>query len=257
MFKINFFMRKRMGTSLDQFSNYWRERHGPYAMSGRTSTLGMNRYVQNHLTLTPQSASVSAKTGPGEAPFEGICQIWFDSEEAVLKTRASADGARATEDLVSDERSFIDLHDSAIRFYREEVLIDRLPGSGAHKLVIGAYLRDADGAARVRSRIAAILDRIDRQSTGPVRAVYNIGLDSPANAQLRKPRGNDRDAFDCALELWFADYASIACAIEEDGGLLSSVMAALDPDLGEGGVSAWIAQERIMVGGDIEVSVAA
>lgn len=186
MFKINFFMRKRADISLDQFSNYWRERHGPYAMSGRTATLEMNRYVQNHLILTPQSASVSAKTGSGEVPFEGICQIWFESEEAVMKTRSSADGARATEDLVSDERNFIDLHDSAIRFYREDILIDGFPGSGAHKLVVGVYLRQADNAARVQSRIAAIVGRTDRRSGGPVRAVYNVGLDFAGQREAQR-----------------------------------------------------------------------
>lgn len=83
------------------------------------------------------------------------------------------------------------------------------------------------------------------------------GWISPANEKLREPRGNDRDAFDCALELWFDDYAAIARAIEEEAGLLSRVMAAIGGEVGAADVSAWIAQERIMVGGHIEVSAAA
>lgn len=254
--KVNFFMRKRPDRSLDQFSNYWRENHGPFAMHGRTERLGMRRYVQTHMTVTPLADALSRLTGTGVAPFEGICQIWFDSEEAILKSRSSADGAAATNDLVSDERNFLDLPHSEIRFFREECCVDGVAGSGSHKVIVGLKLKDIGQMETLGREVAGILARRQAQGWDVARAVQNFGLDTPANEKLRVPRGNDRDAFDYALELWFDDYASLARATAPDG-LLPAIMVPLRAHRRGDEIAAWIAQERIMIGGEVPLAAAA
>lgn len=249
MLKMNFCMRKRPDRSLNEFSNYWREQHGPYAMSGRTARLGMRRYVQNHQVVTPLAKALADLVGPATEPFEGVCQLWFDGEDAVLKTRASADGAAATRDLVEDERNFLDLPNSAIRFYREEGCVSGVAGSGAHKVVLGVSLKDSRDAILLGKQVATALEsRAD--GAGIARAVQNYGLDTPANEKLREPRGSDRDGFDYMLELWFADYASLSAGVVAEGGILARLVSILRRYSDGGQMAAWIAEERVMIGGE-------
>jgi hypothetical protein len=257
MLKLNFCMRKRSDRTLDQFSNYWREQHGPYAMGGRTTRLGMRRYVQNHLVVTPLAEPLARLIAPAMAPYEGICQLWFDGEDAVLRTRSSADGAAATQDLVDDERNFLDLPACAIRFYREDCFLDGVAGSGAHKVVLGVSVKEGGDLALLGSRVGEVLTRRAAATHGVTRAVHNFGLDTPANDKLRAPRGSDHEGFDYLLELWFGDYACLSAAVLADDGLLSRLVAILRRD-GEGGrMSAWIAAERIMIGGEELLATAA
>lgn len=256
MLKLNFCMRKRPDRSLNEFSNYWREQHGPYAMSGRTARLGMRRYVQNHRVVTPLAQSLTDLVGPAMPPFEGICQLWFDSEAAVLKTRASADGAAATRDLVEDERNFLDLENSAIRFYREEACIGGVAGSGAHKVVLAGSLKDAGSITLLGRQVSSVL--LERGAdTSVTRAVQNFGLDTPANDRLREPRGNDRRGLDYILELWFADYAAMSASVLAQDGILARLVAVLRTCCDQGEIAAWIAEERVMIGGEDLLSAAA
>lgn len=257
MLKLNFCMRKRPDRTLDQFSNYWREQHGPYAMGGRTTRLGMRRYVQNHLVVTPLAEPLARLVEPAMAPYEGICQLWFDGEDAVVRTRSSADGAAATQDLVSDERNFLDLPACAIRFYREESLRDGVAGSGAHKVVLGVSVRDGGDVALLGRQVAETLTAREAAAHGVTRAVHNFGLDTPANAKLRAPRGSDREGFDYLLELWFGDYASLSTAVLAEDGLLVRLAAILRRHGKDGQMSAWIAAERIMIGGEELLAAAA
>jgi len=255
--KVSFFMRKRPDRSLDQFSNYWRENHGPYAMSGRTDRLGMLRYVQNHMITTPLSDALAHRVGAGVPPFEGVCQIWFESEDAILRTRSSADGTRATGDLVNDELNFLDLRQSEIRFYREEHCIDGIAGSGAQKLILGLKMSDPGRAEGLGHDVGDILAGVQDEDRHIARAVHNFGLDTPANEKLRAPRGNDRDAFDYFLELWFRDYAALARAVHEPAGVLQAIVKSVRAYQRGNEVAAWIAQERIMIGGEARMRAAA
>ncbi|CAH1655666.1 MULTISPECIES: EthD domain-containing protein [unclassified Chelatococcus] len=255
MLKLNFCMRKRPDRSLNEFSNYWREQHGPYALSGRTARLGMRRYVQNHLVATPLAEPLARLVAPALAPYEGICQLWFDGEDAVLETRSSADGAAATQDLVDDERRFLDLPNCAIRFYREEFCIDRVAGSGAHKVVLAMSLEHAGNAGLLGRQVAKALLR--EPAAGISRAVQNFGLDTPANGKLREPRSNDRAGFDYLLEIWFADYASMAASVEARGAVLPRLASILRSYCQNGQMCGWIAEERVMIGGEDFRAVAA
>lgn len=255
--KVSFFMRKREDHSLDQFRNYWRENHGPYAMSGRTDRLGMRRYVQNHMVETPLSGTLADTVGGAVPPFEGICQIWFDSEDAILKTRSSTEGAQATQDLVNDERNFLDLLQSEIRFYREECCIDGMAGSGAHKVVLGLKAGDPGRMADLGRAVGALLSSEQGKDRQIARAVQNFGLDTPANDKLRAPRGNDRDAFDYYLELWLRDYAALVQALREPDGIMSAIVARVREYQRGNEITAWIAQERVMIGGEAGMRLAA
>ncbi len=86
MFKIHIWLRKKNEMSAKEFQRYWIENHAPIARDGYPALKG---YVVNVVTRVPQ----------GEAPYDGVAELWWDSRDdfsADMKTEAAA---RGTEDL--------------------------------------------------------------------------------------------------------------------------------------------------------------
>ncbi len=89
--------------SLDEFSRYWRDVHGPI---GRRIP-GLRRLVQSHAVPHP----------PGMSPpsFDGMAELWFD-DMAALKAATRSPEWRAS---TADEVNFIDETRTAL-FLTEE-----------------------------------------------------------------------------------------------------------------------------------------
>jgi uncharacterized protein (TIGR02118 family) len=75
MIKVIELIKRKEGMSLEDFSRYWEEEHGP--LIARIIP-NLRRYVQNH----------PIKLGSGEPPIDGIAELWFDDFES---WRESAD----------------------------------------------------------------------------------------------------------------------------------------------------------------------
>ena len=91
--------------------------HGPLAAS-LAPVLGVRRYIQVHTTPGPVSQALAASRGAPE-PFDGVAELWFDSVEELMAATGSTEGAAAGEQLLTDERRFIDHARSPI-FLAEE-----------------------------------------------------------------------------------------------------------------------------------------
>ena len=89
--------------TLDEFSRYWREVHGPI---GRRIP-GLRRLVQ--------SLAVPHATDMGPPDFDGMAELWFDDLSALAAARRSPEWKASTE----DEANFIDPTRSAV-FVTEE-----------------------------------------------------------------------------------------------------------------------------------------
>src|SRR2546426_10611200 len=77
MLKLVYCITRRPGMSLEEFSRYWRDVHGPI---GRRIP-GLRRLVQSH--PVPQ---------PGDLPapaFDGMAELWFDDMVALEVARQS------------------------------------------------------------------------------------------------------------------------------------------------------------------------
>ena len=61
------FIKRKPGMSPEEFSQYWREVHGPLALA----LPGMRRYVQCHV--------VPSAYEKGEPAYDGVAQIWFET----------------------------------------------------------------------------------------------------------------------------------------------------------------------------------
>jgi uncharacterized protein (TIGR02118 family) len=115
--KLVFCVRRRADVAEAEFHRYWREVHGPLAVS-LAPILGIRKYVQAHTTPGPVGAALAASRGAPE-PFDGIAELWFDSVEELIATAGSTEGAAAGDQLLTDERRFIDHARSPI-FLAEE-----------------------------------------------------------------------------------------------------------------------------------------
>jgi hypothetical protein len=114
MIRLVFCLRRRPELSLEEFHRTWLDDHAPLVASLR-STLGIARYTQSHRIPDHVTEQRMANARGGmEAPYDGVAELWWESEAdfvAAANTKAGRDAARA---LVDDERRFIDLANSPL-----------------------------------------------------------------------------------------------------------------------------------------------
>jgi uncharacterized protein (TIGR02118 family) len=92
MIKLVYCITKKSGLTDDQFFHYWKNVHGP--IGARIPNL--RKLVQSHRLIVEGD-----KYSPD---YDGIAELWFDSEEALLAARQSPEW-QASRD---DEANFID-----------------------------------------------------------------------------------------------------------------------------------------------------
>lgn len=118
MIKLVFCARRRSELTREQFSDYWRNHHGPLFQQHAQRYRAL-RYVQNHTLGGPVNDAMRASRGSAE-PYDGVGEIWWQSVEdflAVVRDPAMADLRKL---FVEDESRFVDLARSAV-FFTEEV----------------------------------------------------------------------------------------------------------------------------------------
>ncbi len=110
MIKLTYCLHRLASLSRAEFQQYWRETHAPLVAVAREA-LGIRRYIQQH---TVDSAIGAANNegrgipyGDGE-DFDGVAELWFDSEEAVAAAVATEAGQKHARILFEDEANFID-----------------------------------------------------------------------------------------------------------------------------------------------------
>ena len=122
MLKITFCLVRKAELTRKEFQLYWREHHAPLVAAAREA-LGIKRYVQCHTVRTSVDAAVRTGRGMPEDDYDGVAELWFDSEEALIATFGDPEGARHGAILLEDEGKFIDFARSRIFFGKENVVI--------------------------------------------------------------------------------------------------------------------------------------
>src|SRR4029453_8760547 len=107
MIKLVYCFAKRADLSVEEFSRYWHEVHGPIG----SRIPGLRRLVQSLAIRDSRDAFA-----PG---FDGMAGLWFDDVEALLRARTSPEWKAAT----SDERHFIDPDRTAYFVSEERVIV--------------------------------------------------------------------------------------------------------------------------------------
>jgi uncharacterized protein (TIGR02118 family) len=126
--KLTFCLRRLPTLSLAEFQDYWLNRHGPLVRRLQP-VLGMLRYEQLH-RLAGDLADGIRRVRDAPEPYDGVAELWWESEEAYRAARREPEAREAGRVLLADEAKFIDLPRSPIWLNREEVIypaLGRLP----------------------------------------------------------------------------------------------------------------------------------
>jgi uncharacterized protein (TIGR02118 family) len=114
MVKVVYCITKKRGLTDEQFFHYWQNVHGP--IGARIPKL--QRLVQSRRIVIPEDAHV--------ADYDGVAELWFDDEAALLEARQSPEWKASSD----DELNFIDHSRVAYFVSREHTVVD-LAGGGA------------------------------------------------------------------------------------------------------------------------------
>jgi uncharacterized protein (TIGR02118 family) len=212
MIRLVFLLRRKAGLSLAEFQQYWRDDHGPLVAS-HANHIGVLRYVQSHRLEDDANARMQQARGGMEPAYDGVAELWWETQEALAEALESASGQAAAAALLEDERRFIDLPNSPLWLTHEypqvnptpEDLVAR-PKSGIVKLHFPLRFSAAldPEAARIYWRTNhGPLIRSHAPASGILRYVQVHRYDSPLEAALRQARGTRVPAYDGHAEVWF------------------------------------------------------
>jgi uncharacterized protein (TIGR02118 family) len=122
MLKLTFTLRRREDMTREEFQRYWREEHAPI-VAKHAETLRIKRYVQVHSRDTDLDEAVSAQRGTPLRHFDGVAELWWESMDELMAAYASEEGQAASQELLEDERRFIDLPSSPLWLGEENVVV--------------------------------------------------------------------------------------------------------------------------------------
>lgn len=121
MVKLVFCLHRLPQLSRAEFRRYWREEHGPLVRRHQ-GVLRIARYVQAHALDGDADVALRASRG-GPQGYDGVAELWWHSPEDFAAATASAEGRRASLELLADERRFIDLARSPLFVVAEHEVI--------------------------------------------------------------------------------------------------------------------------------------
>lgn len=122
MVKLTFCLRRLAHLSREEFQRYWLDVHGPLVRT-HAPALGIKRYVQLHTDASALSDAVRKARGAPE-PFDGVAELWWESEADLRTAGATAEGRAASAALVEDEKRFIDLARSPLWLGTEHEIVE-------------------------------------------------------------------------------------------------------------------------------------
>ncbi len=125
MVKLVFCARRLPHLSREEFQRYWRGTHGPLVRK-HAAALRIRRYVQVHTLDDPIQDALRASRGGPEA-YDGVAELWFDGLADLQAARSGPEWLEAAQELLEDERRFIDLARSPLWIGEEHVVIGESP----------------------------------------------------------------------------------------------------------------------------------
>jgi uncharacterized protein (TIGR02118 family) len=114
MLKLTFCLHRLPHLTREEFQDYWRNKHAPLVAKNRAA-LGIRRYVQCHAATLDLNDAIRAGRGAPEM-YDGVAELWWDSLDALHAVLASPEAQAAGQELLDDERKFIDLARSPLWF---------------------------------------------------------------------------------------------------------------------------------------------
>ena len=212
MIRIVFLLRRQPALSLAEFHRYWREQHGPLVASHQ-QRIGAMRYVQVHRLDDPMNARMAEARGGMEPPYDGVAELWWESEDALRKVLATKGGQDAGAELVDDEGKFIDLPNSPLWFTYEYPQVNPTPENIValerntivklyYPLRMRAELTEDAGQLYWRTNHGPIIRR-HAAASGILRYQQVHRFATSLEEDMRKARGTVVPPYSGHAEVWF------------------------------------------------------
>lgn len=100
-YKILLLMKRRAGTTVEQFRDYYENHHVP--LCAKYSS-GVSRYIRRYINPLPHP-----ETGPvDELPYDVITELWFDDEATFKATVQYITTTIMPDEVVEDEKKLFD-----------------------------------------------------------------------------------------------------------------------------------------------------
>ena len=122
MIKLVYCLRRRADITPAEFHRYWRDSHGPL-VTRFVEIMRARRYIQSHTLATDLNEAFRASRGLAAA-YDGITEVWWNSEEDLRASMATDEGRSAYQSLLDDESKFIDFANSSVFITRENLIFD-------------------------------------------------------------------------------------------------------------------------------------
>ena len=87
-------------------------------VSRHSTTLKIHRYIQLHTLDDPINDGLAEARGGMEPIYDGVAELWWKSVDD-LNAFTTEEGAMAAQELLDDEKQFIDLPNSPLWFAYE------------------------------------------------------------------------------------------------------------------------------------------
>ena len=94
MVRVHIWLRRKDGMSLEEFRDYWIERHAPIARDGYDHLTG---YTVNLVTRVPEGQ---------EAPYDGVAELTWEDRDGFKADMASEVAKTSTKDLANFTSGF-------------------------------------------------------------------------------------------------------------------------------------------------------
>ena len=120
MIKMIMCLRRHPDMTREQFQDYWLNKHGPFFQKN-AGHMRAKKYVQSHTVDTPLNEGMISSMGM-LPEYDGVAEVWFDSEEDLMEAMSSPEGQRLSAALLEDEGNFIDHSKSSAFIVREHEL---------------------------------------------------------------------------------------------------------------------------------------
>ena len=210
MIRLVYLLRRKPELSLDEFQRLWRDEHGPLVAFHQVR-LGILRYTQSHRVDDPATDSSTAARGM-EPPYDGVAEVWWESEEALAAASATDPGRRAAAEVLQDEARFIDLSASPLWLAHEypqlnpgpEPLVARPKSSlvKTHYPLRHPPSLTLEEAQTYWRTVHGPLARSMAPTRGILRYIQVHRYESPLEAELRESRGTTIEPYTGHAESW-------------------------------------------------------
>jgi uncharacterized protein (TIGR02118 family) len=125
MIRFVYVVRRKEGLSLAEFQSYWRNVHGPL-VAKHSSTMRIRRYVQTHTLNDPINNDIRERRG-FQPPYDGLAELWWDNGEELAAAAEKSKYQSAADELLEDEKNFIDFSKSSLWFAYELPQVNPTP----------------------------------------------------------------------------------------------------------------------------------